>query len=236
MDAYIDGELDLRSTLEVEGHVKACPACARGMESHKALQTTVRSSRMAYTAPPALRSRILSATSTKPTVSTPWLAWRPVALGAAFASMVMIVSNNLWQWRSEDRIEQELVANHVRSLQAEHLTDVLSSDRHTVRPWFSGKLDYAPSVRDLTTYDFPLIGGRLDYVNGKPVAALVYRKAKHTINLYTWPAASSSRERVSTIRGFNIVHWSGSGMGYWAISDLNPAELSRFATFLRSRE
>ena len=238
--AYVDGELDLRAALEIETHIKSCSSCARALESHQALRTTLRSGKLAYAAPEALRRRILLATAAAaPKPLSAWLAWRPLTLTASFAAFALILSSGALQWRSarfDSLLTEEVVAGHVRSLQAAHLTDVSSSDRHTVKPWFVGKLDYAPPVQDLAPEGFPLIGGRLDYLDGKSVAALVYGRAKHTINLFVWPSAGEQSERSRTYRGYHTLRWTRGGMAYWAVSDLSEDELSRFTSLLRSRE
>src|SRR5258708_565596 len=135
-----------------------------------------------------------------------------------------------------DRIGQEVVASHVRSLLADPLTDVASSDRHTVKPWFAGKLDFAPTVVDLSAAGFPLVGGRLDYLEHRPVAALVYSRRKHAINLFIWPsehATSGGKLQSATTQGYQIVHWKEAGTAYWAISDLNMSELRQFVQLIR---
>ena len=129
----------------------------------------------------------------------------------------------------------EAVADHIRALQPGHLTDVLSTDQHTVKPWFDGRIDYAPPVRDFSADGFPLVGGRLDYLHGRPVAALVYRRDKHIIDLFVWPDSAAAAPRERTVNGYNVVDWAAGGMRFQAVSDLNAAELSQFAALWRQQ-
>jgi anti-sigma factor RsiW len=146
---------------------------------------------------------------------------------------VVLVTPRMFN-RQEQTLTREVVADHVRSLLASHLTDVLTSDQHTVKPWFAGKVDFSPDVRDLTSQGFVLIGGRLDYVDGRNVAAIVYQRRKHVINLFTWPASESNEQpRAKTQQGFNVIEWKQTGMYYCAISDLNQQELSSFVDLIR---
>ena len=154
------------------------------------------------------------------------------ATGAAFAAVILgFVLFQTTRLARSDAIANQVVANHVRSLLAAQLVDVVSSNQHTVKPWFDGKIDFAPEVRDLSTDGFPLVGGRLDYLDGKTVAALVYRRNKHPINLFITPAPTSRTISPTVIsrRGYNILSWTNNGMKYWAVSDLNQAEIRQFA-------
>jgi anti-sigma factor RsiW len=158
-------------------------------------------------------------------------AWRWLAVAAAMLLAVSLGWNiALFRSRTSgaDSIAQDVLSSHVRSLMGTHLLDVPSSDQHTVKPWFNGKLDFSPDVRDFAVQGFPLIGGRVDYVDGRPVAALVYQGRRHVINLFTWPAAASGGDTELVRNGYHIVHWNRAGMAWWAVSDLNAAELRKF--------
>ena len=158
-----------------------------------------------------------------------------IAVGLAWAASLAVASR-VSMLAGGDPMRAEVVSSHVRSLMAEHLTDVASSDRHTVKPWFNGKLDFSPRVEDFAPDGFPLVGGRLDYVSNRPVAALVYRRQQHVINLFTWPSANGAAEapHLITQQGYQIFEWSRDGMQYWLISDLNAAELQMLAERLGS--
>jgi anti-sigma factor RsiW len=233
IDAYVDGELDLANARETERHLKTCADC-RGMEKViRELRAAMTKDAPAYRAPAHLRKRVRSALrreakSTQQLLS-PWLMF---ASGAAFAAVLVaaVLFQTIRTARSNTIVDQ-IVANHVRSLLAAHLVDVASSDQHTVKPWFDGKIDFAPAVRDLSANGYPLIGGRLDYLDGKTVVALVYQRNKHPINLFITPAQMNrnSAPTMTTRRGYNVLSWTNTGMNYWAVSDLNGAELRQFA-------
>jgi anti-sigma factor RsiW len=171
-----------------------------------------------------------------------WHAWRRwTNMGAAFAVGVVASIAVMLVLRGagdEDRLAQAVVDSHVRSLMSAHLVDVESSDKHTVKPWFSGKLDYAPPVKDLAADGIPLTGGRLDYLGQRPVAALVYRLNRHTINVFVWPTAGDSpKDPAFAVRqGFNVAHWTGDGMQFWAVSDVNTTELHNFVRLLALKD
>ena len=226
--AYVDGELDFMRTVDFERHLEECAACADACRVQRALKSSIREKAPYYSMPAGMSAKLFA--DIRPPRKS--LRWMPIA-----ASLVLLAgagwftASRLVQ-RPTAELAQEVVADHVRSLMAAHLTDVLSTDQHTVKPWFSGKLDYSPPVKDLTSTGFRLVGGRLDYVHGRPVAALVYQRRQHLINLFVWPGDSTT-ERASSQQGFQIVHWYADEMTYWAISDLNAVELKQFANDLR---
>jgi anti-sigma factor RsiW len=162
-----------------------------------------------------------------------WLSLSGLSLAAAIIFAAIIFSNLAPQLRrpgADQLLATQLIASHVRSLMADHLTDVASSDQHTVKPWLDTKLDFAPAVADLSNEGFPLIGGRLDYLDNRPVAALVYQRRKHFINLFVWPVASDEAKAPRTIthEGYQLLHWADSDFNYWAVSDVNINDLQTF--------
>jgi anti-sigma factor RsiW len=233
LDAYVDGELDLVNAREVERHLESCADCRGTEKAIRQLREAITKEAPAYRAPADLRKRVRSALrreakSTQQTLS-PWLTF---ASGAAFAAVLVtaVLFQTVRTARSNTIVDQ-IVANHVRSLLAAHLVDVTSSDQHTVKPWFDGKVDFAPVVRDLSANGYPLVGGRLDYLDGKTVVALVYQRNKHPINLFITPAQMNrnSSPTMTTRRGYNVLSWTNNGMNYWAVSDLSGTELRQFA-------
>jgi len=240
LHGYLDGELDLARTVEIEQHIETCAACARARDSQRTLQDSLRSASLQYRCPDRLQASIAAAVRRE--------TGRPIRPRdarrqfLAIAAAVVLITGGAWlalhlvSDRSlNDRIAQDVVACHVRSLLADHLTDVASSDRHTVKPWFAGKLDFAPTVVDLSADGFPLLGGRLDYLEHRPVAALVYSRRKHKINLFMWPAepAAGAGLQTASNQGYQFAHWNEAGTIYWAISDLNMSELRQFIQLVR---
>jgi anti-sigma factor RsiW len=232
LDAYLDRELDAAPAQAVRDHISACANCRRQVVEREALGRLVRAAPY-YSTPDRVRARVLEQ-STRSRFVQRALAW------AAAAVVVVSVAGVLTLLRSGptrgDVMADEAVSSHVRSLMAAHLFDVQSTDQHTVKPWFLGKLDFSPPVVDLASIGFPLVGGRLDYLGGRPVAALVYERQKHTINVFVTPDRDEAfaRASVQSIRGFHVRHWSHGGMSFWAVSDLNEAELTQFCEALRS--
>lgn len=245
IQGYADGELDLRTGLDLEQHLNQCASCAREYQSAVALRSGLRQNLPYYEASAALRNRIRSSTRAAFRAETGF-RWRREFMSSAWrwsmaAAAILLVAIGVRALiagppSSRDVLEREVVASHVRSLMANHLTDVLSSNQHTVKPWFDGKLDFSPIVLDLSAREFPLVGGRLDYIDSHPVAALVYRYRLHVINLFTWPTARTTQTptHIETQAGYNSVHWSESGMEYWAVSDVARPELERFAQLVRA--
>jgi anti-sigma factor RsiW len=234
--AYIDEELDLVHSLDLEAHVRECSSCAALLKRQEAVRSAVSTHAPYYQAPAALRAAVEKRAAThfglveRPRLTSRWSV-RWMALAAACA-VFMLVILRIPPGASRD-VAREVVDSHVRSLLAAHLVDVPSTDQHTVKPWFTGKLDFAPEVRDLSSAGFVLVGGRLDYVHARTVAALVYRRRQHTINVFVWPAHEGERgPRVEERDGYHVVSWVRGGMAWWAVSDLNAAELGELARLL----
>jgi len=243
LDAYVDGELASEDARELETHLKECRECARRHEARVALSAAIRQHVPAFRAPDALRRRVRTAVRDAagappsrrvlPPVAARWLAL------AASLALVAVGSWRLGTSRAgEDALAGQVLASHVRSLMPGHLTDVISSDQHTVKPWFNGKLDFSPQVYDFAGRGFPLIGGRLDYVGGRAVAALVYGRRQHLINVLLWPATrgSVSGPGVATRQGYHLLHWTTPDYVYWVVSDLGLAELHDFAQLLQQAD
>jgi anti-sigma factor RsiW len=244
--AYVDGELDLARSLEVERHMEQCEVCAILYRNQTALRSALKDSSLYHSAPAGLEKRIRSSLrrEAKSEVGRRLFGWRWLPVGVALAC-ALLMALVIWQAvpglrpSGDELLSQEMVSNHVRSLQLEsHRTDVISSDQHTVKPWFDGKLYFAPPVKDFSSQGFPLLGGRLEYLNNRAVAALIYQRQKHFINLYIWPAEQSnaSGEVATKRQGYNLLHWTNAGMTYWAISDLNGVELYEFARLVQEAQ
>lgn len=240
LHALIDGELDAGHARDVEAHAAGCSACAERLASFRALHDATSGAALKEAAPTHLRSRIEGslAAQAKPNVAAQRFFWPSrrgffggFALGSALsaavaASLVLAVMRD----NQQQTIADGVVSAHIRSLQAGHLMDVETSDQHTVKPWFNGRVDVAPPVVDLTAEGFTLLGGRLDYIDGEPVAAIVYQRRKHLINLFVAQRLGARHNSAlsEAIQGYNIRHWSQGGLDFWAVSDLAGDELDEF--------
>jgi len=231
---YVDGELELVKHLEMERHLQECPACAQAHMNQQALRLALKTSSLYFQAPANLRQRVQASVrrASRPTLQFRARQWRWLSVAAALACLVLTSWSIVWilSGRSNDDLPvKDLLASRARAqLLASHRIDVASSDQHTVKPWFDGKLDFAPVVKDLTAQGFPLLGGRLDYVDNRSVAVLVYQRHQHHIDLFMWPASEDAPIRRMTRQGYNLYHWTQSGLIFWAISDLNDGEMQEF--------
>jgi len=230
--ASLDGELDSQTALRIDEHSSACQRCSILLDRLQRLQQEIAAGELDWSANTDLRP--LRAAIRRRTRQNWWQVpwpWRSVLVAVATVLVVMIAI----PWGSGNSIERQMVDNHLRSMLADHLVDVPSSDQHTVKPWFQGKLNFAPSVPDLTADGFTLIGGRLDVVGGRPVAAIVYRRRQHVVNLWILAADGAPGQLKSgDVEGFHLLQWGKGGMAYWAVSDLNPVELREFAMLIRA--
>src|SRR5215472_12542709 len=239
LDAYIDGELAEAERVQLRDHLADCPECGPEAGALERLRDGIRRSAPAYWAPEALRSRIRFAlrreavTSARQTNPAPgWLAYAAsilLAVAVGSGGTLLITGE-----RQEDTMANELIDSHLRSLLSSHLTDVASSDQHTVKPWFAGRSDVSPPVVDLAGEGFPLVGGRLDLIAGKPVPALVYRRREHVINVFVLPASGGDLAAILTRRGYSLRHWNEGDLGFWAVSDAAGAELGEFERVFRT--
>jgi anti-sigma factor RsiW len=256
MDAYLDGELDPVTSQKVEQHLRDCRKCEQAYKVETAMAHAISQAAPYYKAPIELRERVqfslreaIGVTTSRGATrhdSLPLrrpeaarrsiffdMPWNWLALAAVIVLAAILASSllpRLWQPGADQFLATQLIASHVRSLMADHLTDVASSDQHTVKPWLDAKLDFAAPVVDLSGEGFPLIGGRLDYLDNRPVAALVYQRRKHFINLFIWPTTSeaSKMQKAVTRQGYNLLQWVDGDFTYWAVSDVNSTDLQNF--------
>jgi anti-sigma factor RsiW len=246
IQAELDGELDMASAATLVAHVAACPGCARERRQMSALSSRLRDDLTYYAAPAALRQSLearLAAERRRSSRTAPtWRrrireaasAWRQrlgFGTGALAGAAVLATAFALVVWVPRgNSVTEQLVADHIRALQPGHLMDVVSTDEHTVKPWFDGRLDFSPPVQDFAAQGFPLLGGRLDYLGQQPVAALVYARAKHVIDLYVWPIGRSAPQLPASAErnGYHLIHWTQGGMSFTAISDVAEPALRDF--------
>lgn len=240
-DAYVDGELALEGTLALEAHVDQCEACTARVARIRALRQAVRAAPY-FRAPEALAARVRTTVAGAAAIVPFWpprpirplyRRWQPWLMAAASLALASLAFVAVRQRTvvADDATTEAVIEGHVRSLMGNHLTDVTSTDRHTVKPWFAGRVDFSPTVIDLVGDGFPLVGGRLDYIDHHPAAALVYKRREHAINVFVWPQTSGSMSHATRAdaRGYHVISWVRGGVAVWIVSDLAPAELDDFA-------
>ncbi|MDR3454109.1 MAG: anti-sigma factor [Rhodoferax sp.] len=246
LNAFIDGELDLHSQLEIEARLVHDAGLRAQVEALRGLRQAVMRHADYHAAPAALRARIEvlgAGPASAPAPTRPgrsawpaavqrWFAWRPlVASFGVLAVLTVALNLALLQSGRDEALGQEVIASQVRATLTQHLVDVASSDHHTVKPWLSARLDFSPPVPELNLPGSTFLGGRVDYLDGRPVAVLVYRQGAHIVNSFVWPGAGDSRIAFVSQRGFHLAHWSRGGMTHWVVSDVSPDE---FATVVHA--
>jgi len=231
LHGYLDGELDAARASEFERHLESCPDCLSALEAHEALRSALQRAQLYEPAPVALRRKIrASLPAARPAgFGLRWMPMRGLALAAAILLLAFVGWRVLPGLNQKGEFEAaEMIDAHLRSLQAGHLTDVTSTDQHTIKPWFDGKLDFAPPVRDFANDGFPLQGGRLDVLRGRAVAALVYGRRKHVVNVFVWPSSESDvAPRAGSKLGYQWMEWRKGGMEFCAVSDASAEDLEQ---------
>jgi anti-sigma factor RsiW len=240
LPGYFDSELDLVNTLEVEDHLRTCAACTSTLEADRTLRAAISRSNLRYTAPATLDRKVRAAVANtfppEKSARKHWTwEWSAVAAALLLCAVLTWKLLPVTTPTNSAALADEAIADHIRALMPGHLSDIESTDQHTVKPWFDGKLDFAPPVENFAAQGFPLIGGRLDYLAHHPAAALVYQRRKHFISVLLLPATGEQDRPESqyTQRGYNVISWTHNSMNYWLVSDLNPAELEELAKLLR---
>jgi len=238
LHALLDGELDAGHAREVETHLELCLSCAVQLRAYRELQQAMPAAHLRFAAPMSLRRRIETALpSARARTSSRRSVLKGFAMGTAFSAAIaatLVIA--VIPTDHDQRVLGDVMSAHLRSLQGDHLTDVQTSNQHTVKPWFNGKVDVAPPVVDLTAQGFTLVGGRLDYIDGKAVASIVYRRRTHVINLFVAQGAASDHRgaKLEKVQGFNIRRWNAQGLDFWAVSDIDPGELQEFGSKLEA--
>lgn len=244
LHGYFDGELDLISSVAFEEHLKTCPDCAQDIRNQQDLRDALHSAAVYDRAPNQLEARIRASIGGPTKVAEmkpaekrrPWEQWLGIAAAVALVAIASLaLFNTARTGKGNDLIAQEVVESHVRSLQLGHLTDVPSSDQHTVKPWFDGKIDFAPPVTDFASQGFPLVGGRLDYLDHHNVASLVYKRRAHFINVFIWPDETKTNQspQSETIDGYHLIHWQQDGLKFWMISDVGQDDENQLVALIR---
>lgn len=244
VDALLDGELSSADAAAVEAHLHGCSSCSRFRTQRLALRSAIAAGVTRRTASPALRERVRDAVRREAVRGQPRgrTVIRPAWTWLAAAATVALVAVGSWQLgaahgaagATADALEEQVLASHVRSLMPGHLSDVVSTDQHTVKPWFDGRVDFSPPVHDLAGRGYPLLGGRLDYVGGRQVAALAYGRRRHVVSVYIWPSGGAAPVSAGPDRnGYHLIHWATPVFTWWLVSDIGAGELSDFGAMLR---
>lgn len=243
LDAYLDGELAAVDARELETHLAQCAECTRFRDGRLALRTAIQAKVPRFEAPDTLRHRVRASLKTAapgPASRRVGLAgwWRPLALAASLAAVAIGSWSLALQRAAGLALADDVLTSHIRSLMPGHLTDVVSTDQHTVKPWFNGRLDFSPPVHDFAPQGYPLLGGRLDYVDGRSVAVLAYGRRQHLINVFLWPAtrAPGGAPRTRDSQGYHLLHWTTPDYAYWVVSDLGTVELRDFAQLVQQAD
>jgi mycothiol system anti-sigma-R factor len=241
LHGYLDGELDATRAAEFERHLEGCRECTTALGSEESLRSSLQRSGLYESAPVSLRKKIRDGldAATASSVSIPIPAWRWLAVAATIL-VVASMSWFAWTYRAKDSASTtpftvaEIIDAHVRSLQPGHLTDIASTDNHTVKPWFNGKLAFVPPVKDFADEGFPLVGGRLDVLGGQNVAALVYSRRKHVINVFVMPTKEPDTpiHPPGLRQGYQWRHWRRQGMEYCAVSDVSDSDIYELAQLI----
>jgi anti-sigma factor RsiW len=235
LHAYLDDELDAAQSVAITRHMQGCAACAANYADYAQLHKAMAQTSLYRRAPEAMRKQWeTSKQAETPSIAKPRRGLVGLAMAAGFIGALLLITP-MWLYVLHQRgaetnqLADEVVSSHIRSMQQQHLMDVVSTDQHTVKPWFEGKLDFSPRVKELADEGFPLIGGRLDALNGHSVAALIYKRRLHVINLYQWPSTSTaSAQDITQWHGYTVIRWTASNMQYVAVSDVNEGDLRQF--------
>jgi anti-sigma factor RsiW len=237
LEPYIDGELEAPRKLEVETHLAGCPTCKEEARAANTFGYSVHVNMPVYKAPPELRATIQAALRKVSQSETEWISQlrRPLLYAAAIL-VVCLLSISTWMATSHDKYRKliaQAISNHTHSLLADHLLDVTGSDQHIVKSWFTGNLDYSPPIPNLTESGYKLAGGRIDILENRPIAAIVYRHQDRVINEFVWPAVSGAIDfDVQAQQGYNLCGWNNSGMNYLIVSELSQTEMEKFEDWL----
>jgi len=233
LHGYLDGELDAARAAEFERHLLSCPECVRALEAQETIRRSIERGSLYQRAPESLRARVqasLPSRALRKSFGLRALSWQWLPAATVFALAVFVV----W-WQAAPRTglpetpASAFLDAHLRSLLPGHLEDVVSTDQHAVKPWFDGKLSFAPPVRDFAAGGFPLEGGRLDVIRGRTVAVLVYGRRKHIVNVFVWPSSEASARSAGSELGYNWVNWRKDGMEFFAVSDASAGDLETLA-------